>query len=225
MQRNLKLVHDTLNKINNNCKYENLFMKFKEDTELKSKLISYINSCVNSNKYKAIINNYFKTYKCNNINLLKVLQVKKITEQEYKALFNALNTNKNPKLSLLEYFERIIYYLDVNWLIIPMVAILVERLIIRLEALNTDNINFCLNNKNIFYAVCGLMYIIIKLFCDGQYSKEVYSLVFGLSLAKIKTIENEILLLLDYNVFINYDELNEFIFYVKTNNNNNNNNE
>lgn len=103
----------------------------------------------------------------------------------------AFSSKKPPKITINKYFKRIMKYSkpEPSTLIISLIYI--NKL--------CENANFVLNSHNIHRIILASL---MKYNEDDYYSNEYYAKVGGIALKELNRLEYSILLLLDFNIFI-----------------------
>ena len=106
----------------------------------------------------------------------------------------AFSSKKPPKITINKYFKRIMKYSkpEPSTLIISLIYI--DKL--------CENANFVLNSHNIHRIILASLMLAIKYNEDDYYSNEYYAKVDGIALKELNRLEYSILLLLDFNIFI-----------------------
>ena len=127
---------------------------------------------------------------------------KKIYEQS-KMVFSC---HKKPKISILEYINRIIKYtyLEKSSLIVSLIYL--DRICLK-DILITD--------YNIHRLLLISIIMSIKINEDKIYSNEYYAQVGGISLKEFNNLEREYLIFLNFDLFVSYEEYSKYQSYIE----------
>ncbi|CAD8187352.1 unnamed protein product [Paramecium octaurelia] len=136
--------------------------------------------------------------------IAKVLEeIVKETDIIESPIQTVFHTNKKPQISIYKYIERIKMYSYCSNECFVLALIYIDRV----QERNQDVVinSYCVHR---FLLACLLMSI--KYNDDDYYKNDYYSRVGGITLQELNTLEQELLTLLDYQLFVSQ---NQYYYY------------
>ena len=116
-------------------------------------------------------------------------------------------SRKPPKISIINYLERILRYSKIEESTLIIMLIYIDRL--------CDFNDLILNKYNIHRIMMTSVLIAIKYNEDDYYSNKYYAKVGGIPLTEINTLEIEFMKLVKYSLFVNESLFNTYNNYLK----------
>lgn len=160
-----------------------------------------------SNKHKFLDNDKKHSYTdCLNnriINLNLNNNVSNRNTENSKKLSLYINTflsNKVPKLSINDYIERIVSCLEIDNSTIVVTIIYLARI----------KTYFTLNQQNIHKACAACFLLALKYNNDELASTYVYSKAVGIKIIDVIALENAALNILNFNLYVDYNDFNMY---------------
>ena len=114
--------------------------------------------------------------------------------QEIKECINKFTIKKVPSITINKYLRRIVKYANPEQSTLIMVLIYIDKI--------CDNSNVQLTANNIHRLILASIVLSIKNNEDDYYSNEYYAKVGGISLDELNSLEYAMIILLDFNVYI-----------------------
>ncbi|CAK93595.1 unnamed protein product (macronuclear) [Paramecium tetraurelia] len=144
--------------------------------------------------------------------IAKVLEeIVKETDIIESPIQTVFHTNKKPQISIYKYIERIKMYSYCSNECFVLALIYIDRV----QERNQDVVinSYCVHRLNLdqlyrFMLACILMSI--KYNDDDYYKNDYYSRVGGITLQELNALEQELLTLLDYQLFVSQ---NQYYYY------------
>ena len=134
----------------------------------------------------------------------KLKNYKEIVKKQNKMIFSA---NTIPSISLNDYLIRIQTYSEIEKSTLILALILIDHICKKAELI--------LTYYNIHRLLFGAILISIKYNEDSYYDNKFYSEIAGVKLKELKSIEYSFLELSDFNVFVKYEEYEQYRLYLE----------
>jgi len=134
----------------------------------------------------------------------KLKNYKEIIKKQNKMIFSA---NSIPSISINDYLIRIQTYSEIEKSTLILALILIDHICKKAELI--------LTYYNIHRLLFGAILISIKYNEDTYYDNKFYSEIAGVKLKELKLIEYNFLELSDFNVFVKYEEYEQYKLYLE----------
>ena len=140
--------------------------------------------------------------------LTKILETNNSKKKISKKKKNAFYSETIPKISIFDYIKRINKYtfIEINTMILSLIYI--DRICL-VE-------NFELNYYNIHKIIFASILIAIKFNEDDIYSNNYFSQVAGVSLKELNLMEKQILVLLEFKLYVDDNDFEKYKKYLET---------
>ena len=134
----------------------------------------------------------------------KLKNYKEMIEKQSKMIFSAKSI---PSISLYDYLKRIQKYSQIEKSTLVITLILIDHI--------CEKGHLTLTYYNIHRILLGAIIISIKFNEDSIYDNKYYAEVGGVKLNELKMIETTFLLLINFNVFVKYEEYEHYKNYLE----------
>ena len=169
----------------------------------------------NTNSQSSVIINKTKNNWEKNSNYTPFFEIKKMLKD--------FESTEFIQTKIENFFALLSKNLKAESIIFPLIAICLEKFSNNINyILDKYDASLSLNNKNIILIIYSLFIVLSKMFEDYSYSLHDLSKVSNIDKHKLIKIEHNVLLLIDYDLFITEDELINFYInsYINTFKNN-----
>ena len=179
---------------------------FEDDRETKNQSDKVKNKNKNEEKSKPKILNINNLINSISNTLITILEenknsnnYKEIIKKQSKMIFSSTNI---PNISINDYLIRIQTYSEIERSTLILSLILIDH--------TCKKSGLILTYHNIHRILFGAILISIKYNEDTYYDNKFYSEIAGVKLKELKAIEYSFLELNDFNVFVNYNEFEQY---------------
>lgn len=134
----------------------------------------------------------------------KLKNYKEMIEKQSKMIFSAKSI---PSISLYDYLKRIQKYSQIERSTLIITLILIDHI--------CEKAHLTLTYYNIHRVLLGAIIVSIKFNEDSIYDNNYYAEIGGVKLNELKMIETTFLLLINFNVFVIYEEYEHYKNYLE----------